>query len=121
MGCEVPGTEISVPGYARVVPGYTGTIYWYILPFPLSLLQNTALTAYADPVPGTERAVPGLSELAPASISIGTVSSGFGGTYIDDDSGEGLIDGFLRCSSEMLGGIDSLEDPNLDNVSAASF
>jgi hypothetical protein len=32
-----------------------------------------------------------------------------------------LIDGFLKCSSEMSGRIDSLEDPNLDNVSAASF
>jgi hypothetical protein len=38
---------------------------------------------------------------------------------MDEDSGEGLIDGFLRCSSEMPGGIDSLEDHNLDNVSAA--
>jgi hypothetical protein len=40
---------------------------------------------------------------------------------MDDDSGEGLIDGFLRCSSETPGGIDSQEDPNLDKVSAASF
>jgi hypothetical protein len=40
---------------------------------------------------------------------------------MDDDSDEGLIDGFLRCSSEMLGGIESREDPSLDNVSAASF
>jgi hypothetical protein len=40
---------------------------------------------------------------------------------MDEDSSEGLIDGFLRCSSEMPGEIDSLEDPNLDNVSAASF
>jgi hypothetical protein len=40
---------------------------------------------------------------------------------MDDDSGEGLIDGFLKCSSEMPGRIESLEDPNLDNVSAASF
>jgi hypothetical protein len=32
-----------------------------------------------------------------------------------------LIDGFLRCSNKMLGGIDSLEDPSLDNVLAASF
>jgi hypothetical protein len=32
-----------------------------------------------------------------------------------------LIDGFLRCSSKMPGGIDSLEDPNLDNVLVASF
>jgi hypothetical protein len=85
------------------------------------LLRNTALTAYVGPVPGNKRAVPGLSELALASTSIRTISSGLGGTYIDDDSDEGLIDGFLRCSSEMLGGIDSLEDPNLDNVSAASF
>jgi hypothetical protein len=87
----------------------------------LLLLRNTAVTAYVGPVPGTEREVPGLFELAPASISIGTTSSVLGGTYMDDDSGEGLIDGFLRCSSEMPGGIDSLEDPNLDNVSAASF
>jgi hypothetical protein len=40
---------------------------------------------------------------------------------MDDDSGEGLIEGFLRCSSEMPGGIESLEDPNLDNASVASF
>jgi hypothetical protein len=87
----------------------------------LLLLRNTAVTAYVGPVLGTKRAVPGLSKLAPASISIGAASSGLGGTYIDDDFGEGLIDGFLRYSSEMPGGIDSLEDPNLDNVSAASF
>jgi hypothetical protein len=40
---------------------------------------------------------------------------------MDDDSGEGLIDGFLRCSNEMPGGIESLEDPSLDSVSVASF
>jgi hypothetical protein len=40
---------------------------------------------------------------------------------MDVDSSEGLIDGFLKCSSDMPGGIDSLEDPSLDNVSAASF
>jgi hypothetical protein len=40
---------------------------------------------------------------------------------MDIDSGEGLIDGFLKCSSKMPGEIDSLEDPSLDNVSAASF
>jgi hypothetical protein len=40
---------------------------------------------------------------------------------MDVDSGEGLIDGFLKCSSEMLGRIDSLEDHSLDNVSAVSF
>jgi hypothetical protein len=32
-----------------------------------------------------------------------------------------LMDGFLKCSSKMPGGIASLEDPNLDKVSAASF
>jgi hypothetical protein len=87
----------------------------------LLLLWNTAVIAYVSPVLGTERAVPRLSKLASASISIGTASSGLSRTYMDDDSGEGLIDGFLRCSSEMPGGIDSLEDPNLNNVSAASF
>jgi hypothetical protein len=40
---------------------------------------------------------------------------------MDADCGEGLMDGFLKCYSEMPGGIDSLEDPNLDKVSAASF
>jgi hypothetical protein len=40
---------------------------------------------------------------------------------MDDDSSEGLIDGFLKCSSEMPGGIDSLEEPSLDNVSATLF
>jgi hypothetical protein len=121
MGYEVPGTKGSVLGYARAVPGYIGTISWYILPLPLSLHWNTVLTAYVGPVPETEIAVPGLSELAPASISIRTASSGLGGTYMDDDSDKGLIDGFLKCSNEMPGGIESLEDPSLDNVSAASF
>jgi hypothetical protein len=37
------------------------------------------------------------------------------------DSGEGLMEGFLGCSSEIPGEIDSLEDPNLDKVLAASF
>jgi hypothetical protein len=87
----------------------------------LLLLRNTAVTAYVGPVPGTERTAPGLSELASASISIGTASSRLGGTYMDDESGEGLIDGFLRCSNEIPSGIDSLEDLNLDNVSAVSF
>jgi hypothetical protein len=121
MGYEVPGIEGSVLGYAGAVPEYTGTTSWYILPLPLFLLRNTARTAYVGPVPGTKRAVPGLSELAPLSISIGTASSGVGGTYMDDDSGEGLIDGFLRCSNEMPGEIESLEDPSLDNASATLF
>jgi hypothetical protein len=121
MGCEVPETEGSVPGYAGAVPGNTGTISWYILPLPLSLLRNTALTTYAGPIPRADKAVLGTSDLALASISIGTASSGLGGTYMDDDSGEGLIEGFLKGSSKMPGRIDSLEDPSLDNVSAASF
>jgi hypothetical protein len=37
------------------------------------------------------------------------------------DSGDGLMDGFLKCSSDMPGGIDFLDDPNLDKVSATSF
>jgi hypothetical protein len=37
---------------------------------------------------------------------------------MDVESGDGLMDGFLKCSSKMPGGID---DPNLDKVSAASF
>jgi hypothetical protein len=40
---------------------------------------------------------------------------------MDVDSSECLMDGFLKCSSEMPDGIDSLEDPNLDKVSVASF
>jgi hypothetical protein len=37
------------------------------------------------------------------------------------DSRDGLMDGFCKCSKDMPGGIDSLDDPNLDKVSAASF
>jgi hypothetical protein len=40
---------------------------------------------------------------------------------MDDDSGEGLIDGFLKCSSKMPSRIESLEDSSLDNVLAALF
>jgi hypothetical protein len=37
------------------------------------------------------------------------------------DSGDGLMDGLRKFSSDMSGGIASLDDPNLDKVSVASF
>src|SRR4051812_7136904 len=40
---------------------------------------------------------------------------------MDSDSGDGMIDGFLICSSETPGGIACLVDPSLDNASAASL
>jgi hypothetical protein len=81
----------------------------YIL--PLLLLRNTAVTAYVGPVPGTLEGVPRLLVLAPASISIGTTSPGTSGRNLDVDSSKGLMDGFLKCSSKMPGGIDSMDDP----------
>src|SRR3954465_945014 len=56
------------------------------------------------------------------STSIGALSSAeFAGIKMDSDSGDGIIDGFLRCSRAIPGGIDCRVDPNFDNVSAASF
>src|SRR3954470_21984140 len=40
---------------------------------------------------------------------------------MDSDSGDGMIDGFLICSSETPGGMDCLVQPSLDNASAASL
>ena len=40
---------------------------------------------------------------------------------MDSDSGDGVIDGFLRCSRAIHGGIDCLVDPSFGNVSVASF
>jgi hypothetical protein len=55
-------------------------------------------------------------------MSMGTASdSGFAGIKIDSDSGDGLIDGFLKCSKDIPGGIGSRDEPSLDNMSAASF
>ena len=55
-------------------------------------------------------------------MSIGvTPVSELAGMKIDSDSGEGLIDGFRRCSSEMPDGIACRDDPSFDRMSAASF
>src|SRR3954465_3306223 len=40
---------------------------------------------------------------------------------MDSDSGDGVIDGFLMCSSDTPGGIACLVDPSLDRASAASL
>jgi hypothetical protein len=40
---------------------------------------------------------------------------------IDSDACDGLMDGFQRCSRDMPGRMDCRAEPNLDNVSAASF
>ena len=40
---------------------------------------------------------------------------------IDSNSGDSLIDGFLRCSKAMPGRIGSRDEPSLDNMLAASF
>src|SRR3954468_18643224 len=40
---------------------------------------------------------------------------------MDSDSGDGVIDGFLMCSSDTPGGIACLVDPRLDKASAASL
>src|SRR3954466_1763804 len=40
---------------------------------------------------------------------------------MDSDSGDGMMDGFLMCSSDTPGGIACLVEPSLDNASAASL
>src|SRR3954471_16701634 len=40
---------------------------------------------------------------------------------MDSDSGDGMIDGLLICSSDTPGGIACLVDPSLDRASAASL
>ena len=64
----------------------------------------------------------GLALIPTTSTSIGITSgSALAGMKIDSDSGDGLIDGFLRCSKAMPGGMDCLEEPSFDRMSAASF
>src|SRR4051812_3272860 len=40
---------------------------------------------------------------------------------MDSESGDGVIDDFLMCSSDTLGGIACLVEPSLDRASAASL
>ncbi|MEI4927705.1 hypothetical protein Q8G50_34875, partial [Klebsiella pneumoniae] len=56
------------------------------------------------------------------SYSIGILSSlAFAGIKMHYDSGDAVIDGFLRCSRAIPGGIDCLVDPSFDSVTAALF
>jgi hypothetical protein len=109
MGCKVPGTDGAVPGCTGAVPGCARTTSGYIGPLPFNLV-----------VTGSVGPVPGLLELVQASISIGKASRP-AETNMESNFGDGIMDGFRRCSSDMPGGITSLDDPNLDKVSAASF
>src|SRR5664279_653966 len=70
---------------------------------------------FSRAVPEIVREVPGIPGLSPSSTSIGTTSgSGFAGINIDSDSGDGLIDGFRRCSSDMPEGMACRDEPILD-------
>ena len=40
---------------------------------------------------------------------------------MDSDSGEGVMNGFLMCSSDILGGIAGLVEPSLDSAFATSL
>src|SRR4051812_47906576 len=88
--------------------------------------------------PGLQSAVPGAASSTEAGapwaldcffgvgIFAGRASFAFFNTSrsvskmkMDSDSGDGVIDGFLMCSSDTPGGIACLVEPNLDNASAA--
>ena len=56
----------------------------------------------------------------PMSTSIGVASDvGSAGTKIDSDDESGLMDGFLKFSSDNSGGTSFLEEPSLESMSAA--
>src|SRR3954470_24028254 len=56
-----------------------------------------------------------------ATFAFFSVSRSISEMKMDSDSGDGMIDGFLICSSETPGGMDCLVQPSLDNASAASL
>src|SRR4051812_42335749 len=56
-----------------------------------------------------------------ASWACRNVSKSVSEMKMDSDSGDGVMDGFLICSSETPGGMVFLVDPSLDNASAASL
>src|SRR3954467_15502912 len=56
-----------------------------------------------------------------ASWACRSVSKSVSEMKMDSDSGDGVMDGFLICSSETPGGMVCLVDPSLDNASAASL
>src|SRR4051812_32427088 len=56
-----------------------------------------------------------------ATFALFSASRSVSEMKMDSDSGDGMIDGFLICSSDTLGGIACLVDPSLDKASAASL
>ena len=56
-----------------------------------------------------------------ASFAFCSVSKSVSEMKMDSDSGDGVIDGFLMCSSDTPGGIACLVDQSLDRASAASL
>src|SRR3954462_7083071 len=55
------------------------------------------------------------------SCACRSVSKSVSEMKMDSDSGDGVIDGFLICSSDTPGGMVCLVEPSLDNASAASL
>src|ERR1041385_6353555 len=56
-----------------------------------------------------------------ASFAFFNASRSVSEMKMDSDSEDGMMDGFLMCSSDIPGGIACLVDPSLDNASAASL
>ena len=106
MGCAQDGTACTVKVASSTIIGST----------------DIASSDMGYEVPGSDLAVPEISVFLPASISIGMISGiGNAGMNIESDSGEGVMDGFRRCSKAMSAGIACRDEPSLDSVSAALF
>src|SRR3954468_1309928 len=90
--------------------------------------------------PGVQSAAPGVAGSAEAgapwapscffrveifanwdSLACRSVSKSVSEMKMDSDSGDGVMDGFLICSSETPGGMVCLVDLSLDSASAASL
>src|SRR3954464_9261422 len=56
-----------------------------------------------------------------ASFAFLSASRSVSEMKMDSDSGDGMMEGFLICSSDTPGGIACLVDPSLDNAFAASL
>src|SRR4051812_10009825 len=101
IGVGSASSSISI-GLAYIA---SADITWPVLGFDSAVL-------------GSNGTVLGLLELFPTSISISVTSdSCLVGIKFDSNLGEGLINGFLRCSNAIPGRIACRDDPSLDKTS----
>src|SRR3954463_11960868 len=120
----------DVIGSSEAVPSGAASAFF---PLDFFFLLHSAAPGVQSAAPGAAGSAEAGAPWAPscffridifadwASCACRSVSKSVSEIKMDSDSGDGVIDGFLICSSETPGGMVCLVDPSLDNDSAASL